>query len=437
MRAFVCCVSVLLAGQAGWAQSARTTYVSLGGSANAILVEPTTPGPKTHIAILYTYPATSLALNVPSRSNFEHPSGPQLAGRGYRVLLLNHYTNRVGYEAIAPAIARGVKYLRGVPGVDRVILLGHSASGPLLAFYQNVAENGPRACRGPEKIYPCRGELEDLARADGLVLLDSHLGEAFRALTYLDPAVSDEARPSQRNAALDMFAATNGYDRAKKSATYDPTFPKAFFAAQGARLRKLTAAAAARLKVIEQGQGKYKDDEALEVPEVCCARPLQADVRLVSHSRAPHPLLKADGTISTQIVRSLRSAAPQDGGQGTYEQFSVRGFLAGEAIRTTADYTMSEDAITGIDWASSATSAPSNVEGISVPLLILAMSCHYFIVPDEIIFDHAASRDKQLAYVEGASHGFTPCRPEYGDTMTRTFDYVDGWLSDTTRFPVH
>ena len=62
------------------------------------------------------------------------------------------------------------------------------------------------------------------------------------------------------------------------------------------------------------------------------------------------------------------------------------------------------------------------------------MTCHYFLVPDEIIFDHAASKDKHIVFVEGASHVLTFCRPEYGDTVKRMFDYVDGWLGDGSRF---
>jgi hypothetical protein len=46
----------------------------------------------------------------------------------------------------------------------------------------------------------------------------------------------------------------------------------------------------------------------------------------------------------------------------------------------------------------------------------------------------AATKDKQIAYVEGASHGFTPCRPGYGDTMKRTLDHIDRWLRESGRF---
>ena len=79
----------------------------------------------------------------------------------------------------------------------------------------------------------------------------------------------------------------------------------------------------------------------------------------------------------------------------------------------------------GVDWKSAMNSTPGNAEGITVPTLVMAMTCHYLMVPDEIIFDHLAAKDKQLVMVEGADHGFTPCRPEFGDTVTRTFDYVD------------
>jgi hypothetical protein len=31
-------------------------------------------------------------------------------------------------------------------------------------------------------------------------------------------------------------------------------------------------------------------------------------------------------------------------------------------------------------------------------------------------------------------HGCRPCKPEYGDTFTRAFDYVDAWLTKPGRF---
>jgi hypothetical protein len=71
--------------------------------------------------------------------------------------------------------------------------------------------------------------------------------------------------------------------------------------------------------------------------------------------------------------------------------------------------TVSEDNITGIDWASSHTSTPYNVEGITVPLLISQHSGHYFIVVGERIYDHAKSADKELVFIYGANHGGSAC----------------------------
>jgi hypothetical protein len=79
---------------------------------------------------------------------------------------------------------------------------------------------------------------------------------------------------------------------------------------------------------------------------------------------------------------------------------------------------------------------PPNVEGLHVPLLIMAMTGHYWMVPGEIFFHRAASPDKQLVFVEGASHSLPTCKPceefpgQYGDTFKTTFDYVAEWLRE-------
>jgi pimeloyl-ACP methyl ester carboxylesterase len=421
----------------GLAQEAqfKTTWVPFGsalygGPSNAVLYEPVAPNPKSRIGILYTHIGGN---------NLTHPSGPELSRRGYRVLLLNHYGDPIGFEGIAPFIAEGVKYLRGLPGIEKVVILGHSGGGPLMTFYQNLAENGPRVCQGPEKIFPCESKnITGLPKPDGLVLLDSHIGAAFAEMTYVDPAITDERHPTHRDAQFDMFDPKNGYDPKTDGGAYTESFTKMFFAAQAAQNTKRIETALARLKAIKAGNGFYKDDEPYIAPGgegPAGARLLQADVRILSHTKAPHPLLKADGTVVTQIVKSVRPPSARAAGIGMYQPAtSIRHYLATSALRTTPEYGMTEDSISGVDWASSSTSAPTNIEGVTVPLLIMAMSCHYFLVPDEIIFDHARSKDKQYALVEGAAHTFNACRPEYGDTVKRLFDYVDTWLSAPGRF---
>jgi hypothetical protein len=112
----------------------------------------------------------------------------------------------------------------------------------------------------------------------------------------------------------------------------------------------------------------------------------------------------------------------------------VRDFLSDSAVRTGPNFAITADDMIDVDWRSAMTSTPANAEGITVPSLVLTMGCHYLVVPGEIIYDHLAAKDKTYATVEGAVHVFTPCGAQYGDTVKRTFDFVDGWLSKPGRF---
>src|SRR5207237_8856671 len=82
--------------------------------------------------------------------------------------------------------------------------------------------------------------------------------------------------------------------------------------------------------------------------------------------------------------------------------FTLKSFLSANAVRAT-------NANDGIDHCSSNNSTTCAVGSISVPLMIAAMGAYQFIRDDEIIFERAASRDKDFVVIEGAVHGFTPC----------------------------
>lgn len=411
----------------------RTTFVRLGPGVPAVLYEPATPGDRARVGLVVMHPwADSLsAIHC-----------TELSSRGYRVLCANtHITNIEDaayiWDTLPPDLGLAVRYLREVVGVSSVALVGHSMGGPLVTYYQAVAENGVGVCRGPEKITQCPDRLAGLPAADGVILLDSHLGEAFATLTYVDPSVVNEQDPSVRNPELDMYDPRNGYT--PQGATYSPEFRKRYLAAQGKRHNELIAKAQERLARIQAGQGLYPDDEPFLVHGVR-SRLWMPDLGLLAHTRGTYPLLRGDGSVETQVVHSVRvpSGSPREARSSSAALVgnTVRTFLSTHAIRTTADYFITEDSLSGVDWESSNTSAPAHVRHISVPLLIMAMTGHYFLVPDELVFENAASADKQLVFVEGASHGISPCRPcertpgEFGDTVKRTFDYIDGWLNE-------
>ncbi len=222
------------------------------------------------------------------------------------------------------------------------------------------------------------------------------------------------------------------------TATYAAPFVKRYNAGVHSRYSRLVADAQARLHAIKNGTGPYVDDEPFVVAGMAensvGARLNLADSRLLSRTHASHLHLKADGTTPIEIVKSTRKAAatPLEDrntlGEVTQNK-TVRHFLSFLALRTTPDFEITEDAIKGVDWRSSGNSSVGNIENITVPTLVMAATCAIHLVPLETVFDHSARRTRTFVAVEGANHGFNPCRPEFGDTKKRAFDFVEAWLN--------
>ena len=414
----------------------KTTFVRLGGRANGIIVEREAPVPaKNRIAIVVTHPEHI--------DNFNYFHGLELAKYRYRVLLMNYYGPEDTYEEFLAPIAAAVRKLRS-DGAEKVVLAGHSSGGPELTYYQVVAETGPSACQGPERIFKCQTkDAENLPRADGVILLDSNSGAVSRLL-QLNPAV-DPHNPRQINPALDSFDPKNGFDPSTRSAHYSAEFLKKYFAAQAERGNQLADEAQARMDKILKGEGQFKDDEPFMVAGTSGAGRAgfgaslaNADPQLLAKTHAPHLLLKTDGSQSTQVISGVggSTARPdeQDKLSLTAVNTSVRHYLSFNALRAKQDFHLTVDEVVGVDWRSSGDSMQGNVEGIHVPTLIVAATCGSDLVLLETVYDHSAARDKEYVGVEGANHNMAPCKPQFGDTYKRAFDYMDGWLSKPGRF---
>jgi hypothetical protein len=283
---------------------------------------------------------------------------------------------------------------------------------------------------GGEVLYPCSStQISGLAKPDGVVLLDADAGAVRHAIS-IDPAYEGN---KCCKADLDMYAAANGYDASTGAMTHSPAFARRFQAAQSARYNQIIDNALTRLNLLQQNKATFTYDEPLTIPGAAEGNMYYIDVALLSHNKIPHTLLKADGSEAEVVVRSVRPAFPYRNGKiGSLETSlvtTVRSFLANEAIRTTKDFALTEDDILGVDWKSSSGSAPRNAAGTKVPTLELTANCSWLVVPSEIIYDHLAARDKSYVAVEGALHVFSACKPTYGDTKKRAFDFVDSWLA--------
>jgi hypothetical protein len=391
----------------------------------------------------------------------------QLATRGFTTLCSNsEFSGQpdgyYGYEQHAPGIKSGINYLKGIaasatlPAVTKVIIYGHSMGAPMMTFYQNIAENGPGACQGPEKILPCVvTNLDNLSKADGVMLFDPHLGDGLATFTYVDPAIHNNAC-EPRKPAFDMFSAANGYDFTTNGASYSKQFKKTYTTLQAIRNQDLIneAILLLRKKIKKSGDPtQLGDDIPFAVVGSTDARLFQPDISLLKYTKAEHILLARDDTRPVQIIQSVRtpSGRAADGLDcaGSTTEVNVHIWLGAHALRATPGlYTQTSDNITGVDYDSSATTAVTNVKGISAPLVIIANTGHYFNRPAEIIYDNATkTEDKTIAFSEGATHGGTPClscataidpnittqaqaNAYWGDTFGRSMDFYSEWLSD-------
>jgi hypothetical protein len=247
----------------------------------------------------------------------------------------------------------------------------------------------------------------------------------------MNAAVMNED-PRQIDPTLDPFSPRNGYNPNGPS-HYSDDFRKRYFKAQSDRMNRLIDTAKMKLKKIEAGTGPHPDDDVFVVPRGEGARLVELDPSIDINTVKPQKLLKNDGTVVTQLVKSVRVPTPEllklnaSFGSGA-KLLTLRSFLSGNAIRST-------DSMDGIDWCSSNTSTDCALRSISIPVLVVAMGGHVFIRDSEIHYEMSASKDKDFITIEGATHGGTPCEPcetapgQYSNTVKNFFDYVAKWMT--------
>jgi hypothetical protein len=395
--------------------------------------------PNPHIATLAMHRDSNMMSHISTR---EMPKRGIVA-LGMNPRCQNNEALCTPWENNSLDVKQGVEYLRSLPGIDTVILIGHSGGGPTMAFYQAIAENGNDLCQAPERLVKCPDNIRDLPRADGVIFWDAHLGNGINAVRSLNPAVINDEEILNNNAAprlnprLNPFNPENGYNPNGDS-NYSDEFKESYFEAQSERMNRLIDIALERMEQIEAGTYKNPDDDAFIVPRADISRLMRLD-RSIDHSTVnPHKLIKNDGTIEDCCV--VESVRPIDIDPQGNEEFwegtrflSLRSFLSVRAIR-------SQNSMTDIDYCSSNNSTLCMVQHISVPVLVTAMTGHYFVRNSELIYDFTASQDKDFVGVEGATHGGNPCVAcmptgqqydgRYDNAVKNDFDYVAKWIND-------
>lgn len=367
-------------------------------------------------------------------------AGPELARRGYRTLCANTSGPKPLDKKLLD-VNECVNYLRSLPGIDKVVILGHSGGATLMSAFQAAAENGPEIFQGDNMIVPC-GDIGPMTPADGVMLLDSNFGNGAMTLLSVDPAVKDDACGTELDPEFDLASPEFGYS--PSGACYSEEFIARYQKAQARRNNLIIDKALRRLAAIENGGGNFTDDEPFIIAGAAqiapCNRMFPQDIRLLAHTKGEWPLLHADGSETVEIVRSVRRPRPAQAITSRFGmsavQTTVREYLASRAVRALPEFGYDATGVYGIDWSSSFCCTPGNVMHIKAPMLIMGMTAGYEFLAAEVIYENSASRDKSLAFVEGATHIFTPGKDceqypgQFGDTVKTLFDHVAAWLND-------
>ena len=184
---------------------------------------------------------------------FMHPTGTMnylpmpmaLAHSGVPVMTCGsrypHNDTALIMEKVVIDLGRYVHHAKSVLGFEKVILAGWSGGGSLSMFYQSQAEK-------PWIEATPAGDPVDLMGAglipaDGIMQLAAHVSRAITLSQWIDPAITDELKPYERDPDLDIYA-----DHPRHRPAFSEQFQHMYRNAQRNRIEAITADVRQRLE---------------------------------------------------------------------------------------------------------------------------------------------------------------------------------------------
>ncbi|MFN7055468.1 alpha/beta hydrolase family protein [Hyphomonas sp.] len=177
---------------------------------------------------------------------FSHPIGggaflplvSALAHAGHHVIYCNtryrgNDTALIMEKCVAD-LGACLAHARTKLGYERIVLGGWSGGGSLSLFYQDQAEN-PSITETPAGD-PYDLTAKDLPPADGIMLLAAHVSRAVTLTEWMDPSITDESHPFDRDPELNIYDPANPNQPA-----YSQAYVARYRTAQLDRNRRITA----------------------------------------------------------------------------------------------------------------------------------------------------------------------------------------------------
>jgi len=290
-------------------------------------------------------------------------------------------------EKVALDLGAVVRDAKERLGYKKVVLGGWSGGGGLSLFYQAQATD-------PTVTHTPAGDPLDLTAAglipaDGVMLLAAHLSRNLTMTEWLDPSITDESRPFDRDPEWNLYDPANP-NRAPYSADYQAEFRKR----QIARNDRISDWCLEQLEALRRA-GRPNHERCFTVQGTMAA-PLWLDPTIDANGRKPNwcflgdPEVVNDGPVGLGRFTTLRSWLSQ----WSYRHSNADGLKAAAKL--------------------------------TVPMLVIENGADDACTPSHAARLMAAARHVEIEHhmIEGANHYYFG-QPELGQ---RSAGHVAAWL---------
>lgn len=328
------------------------------------------------------------------------PVFSQLARSGHHVIACaSRYSTGEGslqMENVISDVAACVRDARERLGYKKIVLVGWSGGGSLMAGFQAEAEHPMIELTAAGEPTPLAGA--SLSAADGMILVASHRSRHHLITGQLDASIRDELRPDIKDPALDLYDPSN-----PARPPYQADFLEAYRAAQLARNRRITAFVKDKLADLKR-RGNDAGEHCFVVHGT------MADPRWLDPAVDPNDRV---ANMTYMGVPSIANNSPAALGRFT----SLRSWLS--------QYSIDDAQFDTVD------AGPR----ISIPTLIITASADDACPPSHTsaMFANLASVDKTMSTIKGANHYFSG--PDGRKHIKECMDVCDSWLGERSFSP--